>query len=524
MKTWCLAAGMLWCVAAGAAERPPVAPFETTDAVARDMPLDRLIAARLRRERLAFAPLCSDAVFVRRVHLDVLGRLPDAATVRRFLADAAPDKRARLVDEVIARPEFADYWAMRWADVLRVKSEFPINLWPNAVQAYHGWLRACLRDHVPWDRVARQLLTACGGCGREPAVNFYRAVQDRSPAGLSQAAALMFLGQRVERWPKERRDGFAAFFSQVGYKSTLEWKEEIVVWDPWRATNGAPLTRGVLPDGREVALTPDRDPRAQVADWLFAPGNPAFSRAVVNRMMAWVFGRGFVEEADDLRADHPSSQPEAFAWLAGEWVSARYDLHQLVRMIVTSRTYQQSAIPASPDPRAAGMLAQYPVRRLDAEVLMDALCDVTGTTEDYSSQIPEPFSFLPSGERAVEVADASVTSSFLELFGRPARDTGLMSERLNRLTGPQYLHLLNSTQVRRKLNAGPGVRDAVKGVRSRDDAADRLYLHLLSRAPTDAERATFRAYAPPDAPGGERDAVSDLAWALVNSTEFLHRH
>jgi hypothetical protein len=517
-----MAVCVLLALAAVAGARPPMPPYEAEVAVP-ETALDRAAAPALQRAGLKPAPLCSDAVFLRRVHVDVIGRIPTLEEVREFAADPASDKRARCIDRLLEREEFADYWAMKWCEVLRVKSEFPVNLWPNAAQAYHGWIRARIRENAGWDRVARDLLTASGGCGREPAVNFFRAVPSRDAGGMARAAALTMMGERVDRWPRDRFEGFAAFFCGVTNKGTLEWKEEIVCFDPTRVvdTNGRART-AMFPDGRRVVLSPERDPRVMLADWLFAPGNPVFPRCMANRTWAWLFGRGLIDEADDIRPDNPPSHPELLAWLQREWVSGRHDFKHLLRVILNSRTYQASPIPDRPDARAARMFACYPVRRLDAEVLVDALCDLSGKPEEYSSQIPEPFTFLPTGGRAVTISDGSITSSVLELFGRPSREMGLMRERVLQPTPAQELHLLNSSHVRGKL-ASPGLRELARGARSREETVQRVYQRVLAREPTLEEIDVIRRHAGEGA-GEGRDASIDLAWALVNSMEFQTRH
>jgi hypothetical protein len=496
-------------------------PFDGPPAPPPSGDIDKAVFAHLEKLGIAPARLCSDAVFLRRAHLDVIGTLPTAAEAREFLADASPDKRAALIDRLLARDEFADYWAMRWSDVLRVKAEFPINLWPNAAQAYHRWIRTSMRDNMPYDRFAREMLTASGSNFRVAPVNFYRAMQNREPRGIAQTVALTFMGQRAEAWPEERLDGMAAFFARIGAKSTGEWKEEIIHFDPAREGPA----EGVLPDGTRVRLTGERDPREVFADWLVSPKNPYFARAAANRAWAWLVGRGIVHESDDIRPDNPPSQPELLAVLEKQLVASGYDLKALMRSILVSNTYQLSCVPQSKDPRAEACFAFYPLRRLDAEVLVDALCRITGTTEKYSSAIPEPFTFVPEDQRSIALPDGSITSSFLELFGRPSRDTGVEAERNNKPTAAQRLHMLNSSHVQKKIEEGPGLR-ALLGSRSGrpGEGVVNLYLAILSRYPTPAELGIVAEFAKSGDGPPAREMVVDLAWALVNSPEFLYRH
>jgi len=487
--------------------------------------IDKLIFSRLEQLGIQPANMCSDAVFVRRAYLDVIGTLPTSQEARTFLSDQDPNKRSNLIDRLLEREEFADYWAMKWSDLLRVKAEFPINLWPNAVQAYHHWIRTCIRENRPYDRFVRDMLTANGSNFRVPQVNFYRAIQSKEPQGIAQAVALTFMGVRAEKWEKERLSEMAGFFSQVAYKSTSEWKEEIVSFDP----NKPPAQAAIFPDGTPARLSPDKDPREVFADWLITPKNPWFTRNIVNRVWSWLLGRGIIHEPDDIRPDNPPSNPELLTFLEKELISANYDLKHIYRLILNSQTYQLSSIPRTgKPPRGRGPEGQanfshYPLRQLEAEVLIDAINRITGTTEKYSSAIPEPFTFIPEDRRSIALADGSITSSFLEMFGRSPRDTGLESERNNRPTAAQRLHLLNSSHIQRKIEQGPGLRPLLQSKRKPREVVTELYLTILSRFPTDEELKIVQAYSPQGA-GRGREAAVDLAWALINSPEFIYRH
>ena len=482
--------------------------------------IDTAVFAGLAARGILPANPCSDAVFIRRVYLDVIGTLPDPRDVRAFLNDRRPDKRAALIETLLVHEQFADYWSMKWGDLLRVKAEFPINLWPNAVQAYHRWIREAIKENRPYDRFARELLTASGSNFRDPPVNFYRAIQGRTPAAIGEAVALTFMGTRIKNWPPARRAGMAAFFSRVTYKKTAEWKEEIVGLDP--APTGA--FTAIFPDGAAVRLTSDTDPRVVFADWLITPSNAWFSRSIANRVWSWFMGRGVIHEPDDIRPDNPPVQPVLLACLEHELIAARFDLRQLYRLILNSRTYQQSSIPRSTNAEAQTVFACYPVRRLDAEVLIDALCWIGGDGEKYSSAIPEPFTFIPENQRTIALADGSITSPFLEMFGRPPRDTGLESERNNQPTDAQRLYLLNSSDVQRRIARSRLLRRVMElAGRDRRAVSTWLYLTILSREPTAAEVAAAENYVRSSG-GSQKDAMDDLAWALINSKEFLYRH
>jgi hypothetical protein len=527
MKTSLIAGALLVAsLAATGAGETPLGPFESqADPTPRGR-IDELVFGKLKQLGIQPAHVCSDEVFVRRVYFDVIGTLPTPQEVRQFLANRNADKRRALIDRLLEREEFADYWAMKWSDLLRVKAEFPINLWPNAAQAYHRWIRTSIRENMPYDRFVREMLTQSGSNFRVPQVNFYRALQNREPQGIAQAVALTFMGTRADRWPKERLSGMAAFFSQVGYKSTSEWKEEIVSFDPGKATPGASggaPPAAVFPDGTPARLSPDRDPREVFADWLITPQNPWFARNIANRVWSWLLGRGIIHEPDDIRPDNPPSSPELLAFLEKELIAARYDLKHVYRLILNSTTYQLSSIPRSKHPEAEARFAHYPLRRLEAEVLIDALNQITGTTEKYSSAIPEPFTFIPETHRSIALPDGSIGSAFLEMFGRPPRDTGLESERNNRLTAAQRLHLLNSSHVRRKIEQSPKILFLMQSSVRPRDAVDGLYLMILSRYPTDEELKAVAEYTQSGS-ATRREVVFDLAWALVNSAEFLYRH
>jgi len=558
--------------------RPPIDPYEAAVFSAPPTRIDTIVFKQLKQLGIRTANPCSDAVFIRRVYLDTIGTLPTMDEVTAFLNDSIPTKRTMLVDRLLDRKEFADYWAMKWCDLLRVKSEFPINLWPNAVQTFHHWIRACIDINVPYDRFVRTMLTASGSNYSEPSVNFYRAVQSKEPSGIAQAVALTFMGVRADKWPKKRLDGMACFFKQVGYKATGEWKEEIVFNDPAKSGSAA---GAVYPDGTTASIAPDKDPREVFAKWLVAPENPWFTRNIANRVWAWLMGRGIINEPDDIRPDNPPSNPELLAYLGNELIRSNYDLKHLYRLILNSNTYQLSSIPASDDPRAAAHFASYPIRRMEAEVLIDALNQITGSTDDYTSQIPEPYTYIPDNLRAIAIADASVTSPFLDMFGRSSRNTGLESERNNRFSATQELHLLNSKHIQGKIDQSIQLRNLAQNTTKPRDVVDRVYLTILSRYPTMAELKTVAAYAGPTTPsvpppkatptpvavasstpasrasqasadtmipmmagtpamtplpkpapaqtpgfnaGSRRKVLTDVAWSLINSPEFLYRH
>jgi len=515
--------------------------------------IDEIIFAKLKA--LGIKPvLCSDAVFLRRAFLDLTGKLPRAREAKAFIQSTNRKKRAALIDRLLERSAHVDYWAMKWSDILRVKAEFPVKVWPNAAQAYYRWIWESIARNKPYDRFAREMLTSSGSNYRVGPVNFYRAIQNKTPEGIASSVGLVFMGVRVHAWSKERRADMALFFSQVGYKPTSEWKEEIVFWDPLHSTTvtgsiapgisavaksvtatnripralAKPLSENrplavVFPDGAKTTIRPNRDPREVFTDWLIQPKNPWFAKAIVNRTWAWAMGRGIIHEPDDIRKDNPPGNPALLACLEKELVSSGYDLKHLKRLIFTSTAYQFSSIPRFKGPEAKANFAHSLLRRVEAEVLIDALNEITGSSDLYTSAVPEPFTYIPKGVSAVALADGSITSSFLSLFGRSARATGMENERINELASTQWLHMLNSATIQRKLQSGPKLAALISAGGKPREIAERLYLTILSRFPTDADIKSAEEYAKSGVTKG-RNVWIDLAWALINSPEFLLRH
>ena len=451
----------------------PVPPFDSPTNTAPQGKIDELVFAKLKHLGIQPAAVCSDSVFVRRVYLDVIGTLPTAQEAKEFISDQNPKKRKILIDRLLDRKEFADYWAMKWSDLLRVKSEYPINLWPNAVQSYHRWIRTCIKDNMPYDRFVREMLTASGSNFDVPQVNFYRAIQSREPAAIAQAVALTFMGVRAESWSSRQWADMGVFFSQLQYKPTEQWKEEIVIFDPGKDVGAIRRRRcrleAVFPDGTPAKLVPGQDPREVFASWLISPKNPWFARNIVNRIWSWLLGRGIIHEPDDIRPDNPPVNPELLAYLEHELVSSHYDLKHVYRLILDSKTYQLSSISESNNHQGDAYFSHYLPRRLEAEVLIDAICQITGSTEKYSSPIPEPFTFIPESQRSIELADGSISSSFLEMFGRPSRNTGLESEaqqssrRRPRIAFAEFDAYPPQDRAKRQASRSPAIEEQAAG-------------------------------------------------------------
>jgi len=552
MKLFCFTAIFFCFIVCCAAESEN--PYKSPRKFFARNDIDRIMIDHWRQQRIQPSDLCSDASFIRRIHLDLTGTLPPREKVKRFLGSDNPDKRTELIDNLLASDEFTLYYTLRWCDILRVKSEFPIKMWPNAVQAYHQWIWNALRNNQPYNQFARELLTTSGSNFREPAVNFYRGTQDRSPLGLAQIAALTFLGSRLETWPESQQHEFAKLFSRLAFKGTAEWKEEIVYLNP---APHKPFTVS-MPNGILLTIGSLSDPRKAFADWLTAPGNIWFAQAAVNRTWFWLFGRGIVHEPDDFQlvskqksetvdsfwrdADctnlgNPPVSRELLDFLAQSFIQSGYDFRTLCRLITSSSVYQQSCIASSPEQVAEAHLAVYPLRRLDAEVLIDAFTEWGDLDTQYVSIIPEPFTFIPPEQRTIGLADGSISSAFLETFGRPARDTGRLTERNSQVTYSQRLYLLNSPQIIWKVSNGPLLEALLEEAENNPmNLVRNIYLTLLSRPPAEEEIRLLSARYPGFNSSDPANTVSKtqrqtlrkggmkLMWALINSKEFLFQH
>ncbi|NWK54863.1 DUF1553 domain-containing protein [Verrucomicrobiaceae bacterium N1E253] len=498
-----------------------VRPYEGGREV-RPTPIDLIVRKQLKQKGIEPARPCSDEVFIRRVYLDVTGTLPPSKDVLYFLNSSDEQKRAKLIDALLEKDEFTDYWTLKWCDLLRVKSEFPVNLWPNGVQSYHRWIRDAIKENRPYDQFARELLTASGSNFRVPAVNFYRAVQGTEPEAIAEMVALTFMGVRIEHWSDADRKAMANLFTRVAYKKTVEWKEEIVHLDP---ASNTPLAV-MFPDRKKAIVAVGDDPRVAFADWLITEKNPWFSRAICNRVWYWLLGRGIIHEPDDIRPNNPAANPELLRYLQTEFVGGGYDLKSLFRMILNSQTYQQSCIPRSKSPYAGAYFAHYTMRRLDAEVLIDALNGFGGTHEKYWSPIPEPFTFIPEDYRTITLADGSITSQFLDMFGRPSRDKGYESEREHNPTDFQRMYMLNSAEMHQRVSNSPYLKRVLReGGGDRKGIVRKVYLRVLSRRPTDQEMKIALGYFDQKSnKSGLWSGTHDLAWALLNTKEFLYKH
>ncbi len=430
-------------------EQEARASFEYDDQFKPVNEIDKIVLDHLKTKDLLPAFRCSDAVFLRRAWLDLAGRIPTAAEARSFLNDSDPNKRAALIEHIFETEDYCLYQTMRWGDFLCVKSEFPINLWPKGAAVYTQWIYESIRTNKPYDHFARDLLTASGSNFRDPPVNFWRAVTAKNPETLAANVCRVFLACRYDKMSKTDQRWLSILFSRVAYKPTAEWKEESVYWsrDPLR------YKEAVMPDGQRIPIPDRKDPRQIFADWLIQPDNVFFSKAICNQIWSRLFGYGIVQEPDDCRTDNPPAIPGLLEHLSKYLVQSKYDLRQLYRYIMSSRTYQQSPIARCSSRDADKYFAAYPVRRLEAEVLQDIFMQIFDYRESYINIAPEPYTRVPTRVRTVELYDSGITNSFLEMFNRGTRDSGGLSDRSRDFNRNHGLFLINSTEIDRRSKA-----------------------------------------------------------------------
>lgn len=485
--------------------------------------VDKAVHAKLRKMRILPAPVCDDNVFIRRAYLDMLGVLPTPAEYERFAADKQPDRRAALIDELLERPEFPELWAMKWAELLQIEST---RLSVKGVQLYNAWLRDAIFRDVPLDQIARELLTAEGGNYHNPPANFF--LIESNPTTMAENVAQVFTGIRIqcaqchnhpfERWTMDDYYSFAAFFSQIGRKGSEDPRETIIYnsgsGEVKHIVGGRTMPPKFL-GGATPKIPAGVDRRKVFAEWLTSPDNEWFAECIVNRVWAHFFGRGIIDPPDDVRVSNPPSHPALLEQLGKKLVGSGYDLRGLVREICNSRTYQLST--ATNDTNAGDVrnFSHAVIRRLPAEQLLDAICQVT--------EVREKFAGLPLGSRAVQVAGARTGSYFLDVFGRPKRQSACTCERRSEPTLSQALHLINGPTISAKIKAGGGRLDRLFKSEQPPEAIIReLYIASLSRPPSDEELAAARKFIS-EAPN-PRSGLEDIFWAVLNSQEFVFNH
>jgi hypothetical protein len=432
--------------------------------------------------------------------------------------------------------DYADCWALKWGDLLRIKSEFPVRIWPKAAHTYYRWVRQSLADNKPYDQFVRELVTASGSNFRCGNVNFLRANPVKDPQTIAESAALIFMGVRLgcarchghptESWSLEDNLAMAAFFGKVAFKPTQEWKEEIVYVNrkaAFRSPQSKEIVKPKYLDGETLEVPEQDDPREKFADWLIRPENPYFVKNIVNRVWFWFLGRGIVHEPDDLRPTNPPSNPELLAMLEKDFVAHKYDLKHLFRLVLNSKTYQLSSRPNEWNKDDAVHFSHFYLRRLSAEQLLDAIGQVTETSEPFASPIPEPYTRLPAGYRAVQLYDGDISAPFLELFGRPPRDTPYECDRNLHTSMRQALHMLNSDHVQNRINSSPRLQRWFQEKKTDEQIVDELYFVALCRPPKAEEKGKFLEFFG-KAKNQRGQAVQDAVWAVINAKEFLFNH
>jgi hypothetical protein len=499
-----------------------VAGFRWPDPPANNY-IDELVYDRLQQLQYEPAPLCSDTEFVRRVYLDVLGILPKIDEQDAFLAGDAPDRREHLIDQLLDRPEHAHFWALKWADLLRLQKE---EISEAGVHKFYNWLVDAVARNMPLDQFARELLTAQGSTFDHPAANYYRACDE--PTKAAETTAQLFLGSRIqcakchnhpfENWTQDNFYGLTAFFNRVDRKPGQRADEEIVfvaregeVKQPRTGKTMKPW----LPNDGEIADVAVRDRRRALTDWLTRPDNPFFAHVAVNRIWAAVMGQGIVEPADDFRQSNPPAIPALLDKLAEDFIRHGFDSRHILRTILNSRTYQLSSQTTKFNRADTRLFSHAKVRTLSAEQLLDAICQVT--------ELNESFAGLPPNTLAMEIPSPDFDHEFLDAFGRPPRNTACACERGSQSTLAQVIELFNGPLVRQKLaDKQNRFRRLLEAGRPQDEVIKELYRAAVCRPPTDDELKSAIGYIA--AQPSPADGMEDVCWVLVNSNEFLTQH
>jgi len=491
--------------------------------VPTDNVIDQTVFAKLNRMRISPSEPCTDQEFIRRAYLDTIGVLPRPEEVDAFLADASPKRRENLVDRLLTRPEFYDFWTLKFADILRANGRL---IQTKGTFGFNRWIRANLEKNTPMDQFVRELLTADGSAFKNPPANYYRISRD--PENSTETTAQLFLGVRIqcakchnhpfEKWTQDDYYGFAAFFSRVRQKKGTFPEDEVI----FTARDGEvrqPRTGQVMKPkalGGPVLEDPAvSDRRQALASWLTGPDNPFFAKSLVNRIWYHLIGRGIVEPVDDFRDSNPASNDELLDGLTAEFVKQKFDLKHLIRSILVSRTYQLSARTNELNGDDTLYFSHAFTKLLPAEVLLDAISTVTSTVTTFDN--------LPKGFRATQIPDGKMENPFLKTFGRPARELACECERESDSNLSQALQLIGGATVNGKLRDDNGrMATLAKSTKTPEEITKDLYVVALSREPNASELAAAVKHLKGAA--DRRQAVEDLGWVLINSKEFLFRH
>ena len=484
--------------------------------------IDTLVDAKLLKLRLPASGLCTDDEFVLRATIDITGLLPTEEETSNFVSSTDPNKRAALIETLLSRKEFSEIWAMKWADLLMIKSNNQVSY--KAAYLYYNWLINQIASNTPLDKIVRELLTATGGTFQSPATNFYQVEQDRLK--LSENVAQVFMGIRTQcaqchnhpfdRWTMDDYYGFAAFFSQVGRKQSEDYRQ-ILVFNGGGGEVNHPVGGAVVKPrflGGGPAATDGKDRRVVLAEWMTSNENPFFSKSVANRIWAHFTGVGIVNPVDDFRASNPASNPELLDALAAKLIEYKYDIKQLVRDICNSQTYQRTTVPVTGNEDDLRNYSHATVRRIPAENMLDCISQVTTTKDKFRG--------LPLGARAVQIADGATSNYFLTTFGRSARTTVCAEEATTDPSLSQALHLINGGTVSGKINQGQLLQTWKKEGLTPEAIVERIYLRCLSRKPAESERARLMQLVSESA--NPDQGLHDVFWAVLNSREFIFNH
>ncbi|MBL8808561.1 MAG: DUF1553 domain-containing protein [Planctomycetaceae bacterium] len=517
-------------------------PSDFTNAPRRNF-IDDLVLSQLQRLNLKPSPRCSDDVFIRRAYLDTIGTLPTSSEVRAFVADTGADKRDRLIESLLSKPEFVDYWTYRWSDLLLLNGT---ELRPDAISAYYGWIRGHIEKNSPWDQMVRELVTSRGSSFENGATNFF--ARHQAPEDMAENVSQAFLGLSIgcarchnhplEKWTNDQYYAFANLFSRVRAKGWggdprngdgLRTLVTVSSGELVQPRTGKPQRPAPL-DAEPIDFDAPGDRREYLAEWLTSPQNRLFARSVTNRVWKNYFGVGLVEQVDDMRASNPASNEELLEAAAKSLVDGKYDLKALMRTILQSETYQRSSETLPENAGDQRYYSRYFPRRLLAEVLLDAVSQVTEVPTEFSRIVYpgadiKPTDAYPKGTRAIQLKDSAVDSYFLQTFGRNQRRITCECERSDEPSMVQVLHLSNGTTLNEKL-AVPENRLArwMKDLTSDDALVDEIFLTCLSRGPTEKELAEIKAVLAETSADQRRLAVEDLIWGIVSSREFLFNH
>ncbi len=492
--------------------------------------IDTLVDENLYKLRILPSGICSDEEFIRRAYIDVAGLYPKPEDVRKFIADSNPKKREALIDDLTQRKEFTELWVMKWAELLQIRSDIPGNnnrppFYKNAL-LYYNWLSERIAKNIPLNEVVIELLSATGGTVSSPAVNFYQTERDQLK--LTENVAQVFMGMRIQcaqchnhpfdRWTMDDYYGFKAFFSQIGNKTTDD-PQEVVIYNSGSGESRHFLTKAVMKPkflgGDFAEIKPGDDRRRVLAEWIASPQNPFFARNIANIMWAHFFGMGIVDPVDDVRVSNPPSNPELLEALAKNLTEYNYDMRKMVRDICTSMTYQRSSQVNDTNAGDSRNFARAQVRRVRAEVLLDAISQVTET--------PNKFQGLPLGARAVQIADGAVSTYFLTTFGRAKRESVCSCEVKMEPTLSQALHLMNGEAVHERIKQGKVVSRLLADKKPDREITDELFLRAFGRPAHDKEWAAIQKSIA-EAPEKRQEVLEDLFWALLNSKEFYFTH